>query len=245
MSKIRETIIRLIFGNNFKSNNNEVGVDKVYNEMNQAYMFDFKGYASDFEGAGTPDDSDSFGSSSESTTIGKYSTKIKIKPKDVLCELETVPTPFSLNMIDEKLAVLKDKEKLISQHYAKRELNGIIERLTLRKKYPEFKTFFDNYQNTTDEKIDNLLSKYELVMKSADIFIPEFPDDAVEVMKQYTEKMDELCGKKPVFYVIAEEYKFRKAYEKRDPILLVQSPFGFYWQILGAWDEEMLILHEL
>ena len=38
---------------------------------------------------------------------------------------------------------------------------------------------------------------------------------------------------------------FRKAYEKRDPILLAQSPFGFYWQILGAWDKEMLLLGEL
>ena len=51
--------------------------------------------------------------------------------------------------------------------------------------------------------------------------------------------------KKPVFYVIAEPDKFRKAYEKRDPILLVQSPFGFYWQILGAWDKEMILLSEL
>jgi hypothetical protein len=45
--------------------------------------------------------------------------------------------------------------------------------------------------------------------------------------------------------VIAEPDKFRKAYEKRDPILLVQSPFGFYWQILGAWDKEMMLLSEL
>jgi hypothetical protein len=57
--------------------------------------------------------------------------------------------------------------------------------------------------------------------------------------------MEELCGKKPVFYVIAEPDKFRKAYERRDPILLVQSPFGFYWQILGAWDKEMILLSEL
>ena len=50
---------------------------------------------------------------------------------------------------------------------------------------------------------------------------------------------------RPIFYVIATEDKFRKAYEKRDPILLVQSPFGFYWQILGAWDKEMILLSEL
>jgi uncharacterized lipoprotein len=47
------------------------------------------------------------------------------------------------------------------------------------------------------------------------------------------------------FYVIAEEKSFKSAAEKRDPILLVQSPFGFYWQILGAWDKEMILLSEL
>jgi hypothetical protein len=64
-------------------------------------------------------------------------------------------------------------------------------------------------------------------------------------MKKYTDNMEKLCKKKPVFYVIAEPDKFKKAYEKRDPILLVQSPFGFYWQILGAWDKEMILLSEL
>jgi hypothetical protein len=82
-------------------------------------------------------------------------------------------------------------------------------------------------------------------MNTSDLFVPEFPDDAIAVMKAYTEEMDKICSKKPVFYVIAEPDKFRKAYEKRDPILLVQSPFGFYWQILGAWDKEMILLSEL
>ena len=82
-------------------------------------------------------------------------------------------------------------------------------------------------------------------MKSSDIFIPEFPDDAIKLMKEYTENMLLICKKKPIFYVIAEPDKFKEAYAKRDPILLVQSPFGFYWQILGAWDKEMLLLSEL
>jgi len=114
-----------------------------------------------------------------------------------------------------------------------------------RKKYLEHKEFFDNYQNTTDEKIKILLGKYDLVMKTSDIFIPEFPDEAIAIMKEYTEKMETICEKKPIFYVIAEPEDFKKADEKRDPILLVQSPFGFYWQILGAWDKEMLLLSEL
>lgn len=180
----------------------------------------------------------------------KTSGKLKVKPKHVLDELETVPDPWTMLNLDDKISMLKDKIKLITNsgsnsQYTKREINGLIERLELRKKYPEFKTFFENFKNTNDEKINKLLDKYELVMKTTDVFVPDFPDDAVKIMTAYTEKMKELCGKKPVFYVIAEEKHFKKQFERNDPILLVQSPFGYYWQILGAWDEELLILSEL
>lgn len=175
----------------------------------------------------------------------KQPLKIGITPKQALKELETVPTPFSLTNLDDKITVLKDKEKLIRQSYANNEVKALIERLENRKKYPEHKNFFDSFQNTTQEKIDILLQKTGLVMKTSDIFIPEFPDDAVQVMTEYTNMVVKVTGKKPVFYVIADAKEFRSAYEKRDPILLVQSPFGFFWQILGAWDEEMLLLSEL
>jgi hypothetical protein len=238
--------------------------------LNETYLFDFKNYSSQYNGSGSffiggfNGDIDSGGvvtvgdqeNAIETNPDGTHrmrqqynvkvpSKKIKVKPKDVLHELETVPTPFSLMGLDDKIEILKDKEKLIVQHYAKREVSALIERLENRKKYVEHKAFFDSFANTTDEKIDVLLGKYQLVMKTSDIFIPEFPDEAVKVMKDYTEKLKEVCNKKPIFYVIAEESLFKKSYEKRDPILLVQSPFGFYWQILGAWDEELILLSEL
>ena len=171
--------------------------------------------------------------------------KIAVKPIDVVNELETIPTPWTLSNLQDKIEILEYKRDLITQKYSKREVEAMIERLENRKKWDKFKKFFDGYQNTTDEKIDDLLDKYDLVMKTSDLFVPEFPDVAIQTMKSYTENMMKLCKKKPVFYVIAEPDKFRKAYEKRDPILLVQSPFGFYWQILGAWDKEMMLLSEL
>lgn len=171
--------------------------------------------------------------------------KITIKPIDVLDELEKIPKIFSLEMIDEKISILKDKSELISQEYTKREIESLISRLENRKKYKEYSDFYKKFDNTDDAKIEKLLEKYDLVMKTSDIFIPEFPDEAIAIMKEYTEKTLNLCEQKPVFYVIAEPEKFRKADEKRDPILLVQSPFGFYWQILGAWDKEMIMLNEL
>ncbi len=231
--------------------------------LNDIYLFDFKNFASQYNGnglsiittggvAGPQQGQDPTDQTPPDTMIGSPNdtnksvpTKIKVKPIDVLNELETIPTPFTLTLLEEKIEILKDKSKLINQHYAKREVDALIDRLENRKKYIEHKSFFDRYQNTTDEKIDALLKKYELVMKTSDIFIPEFPDDAIRTMKEYDERSMTICGKRTVFYVIAEVQNFKKAYEKRDPILLAQSPFGFYWQILGAWNEEMLILSEL
>lgn len=242
MSKFRNKIFKFLTGLDIKDistcNNNNSMVLGNNNGLEEVYLFDFKNYQSQYYFSNevqTP-----IGISNSQTTPGK----IRIKPIDVLHELETIPNPFSLNLIDEKISMLKEKSKLIVQYYAKREVEGLIERLENRKQYLKYKEFFDSFQNTTDEKIEVILDKYELVMKPSDIFVPEFPDEAIKSMSIYTEKLQELCGKKPIFYVIAEADKFQEKYKQRDPILLVQSPFGFYWQILGAWDKEMLLLSE-
>ena len=179
--------------------------------------------------------------------------KIELKPIDVLHELERVPSSWSTVGIDEKIIILQEKGDLIKNHYAKKEVFGMIERLQNRKKYflqsktgETFKEFFTKYDSTTEEKIDELLKNHShLSVKDSDLFIPEFPNIAIQIMKQYTEKCLELCGKKPVFQVIAPTKLFKEKYKKRDPILLVQSPFGYYFDILGAWDEEMILLGSL
>lgn len=260
--KSKNPIKRFFTWLNSSSNNNKEKLSQIsfgQSGLDDTYLFDFKNWASSYNGGGGvnfQNDNDGdigiathpqpmMAMGSPNVTNKSAPTKIKIKPVDVLVELETIPTPFSLALLDEKIEILKDKSKLIVQHYAKREVDALIVRLQNRKKFTEHRAFFDRFDNTTDEKIDKLLAKYDLVMKTSDIFIPEFPDDAIATMKAYTEKMALICDKKPVFYVIAEPQLFKKAYEKRDPILLVQSPFGFYWQICGSWDKEMLLLSEL
>ena len=188
-----------------------------------------------------------------STEDKKLEIKIEVKPIDVVGELERVPTSWSQVGIDEKITILQEKTELIKNNYAKREVNGMLERLQNRKKYfiqsatgETFKEFFTKFDSTTEEKVEELVKKYpHLTLKDSDLFIPEFPDVAIEMMRQYTEKCKELCDKKPVFQVIAPAAMFKEKYKRRDPILLAQSPFGFYYDILGAWDEEMVMLSEL
>jgi hypothetical protein len=204
-------------------------------ELDERYLFDFRNYQAD-----TIQTVAAFGRDAEAPI-----PKIQVSPKAVLNELETVPSPVTLAGLDAKIDLLKQKQEIIRQKYSRRDISGLLERLKNRKVYAEHKEFFEAFPNTTDEKIGALLEKYDLQSCSADLFIPEFPDEAVKVMREYEAETVAVCGKKPVFYVIATADSFRKVTQRRDPILLAQSPFGFYWQILGAWDEEMLLLSEL
>lgn len=210
--------------------------------QDKEYLFDFLGWNSSYgayynrairmdENPATPEET----------------AKIRVKPIDVVESLYCSPRTFlDVSLIDEKIEMFKEKTELIHNTYSKEEINGFITRLEYRKKYAENKEYFEGFQTTTDEKIGVLLDKYpELVRKPVELFIPDFPKEAINKMKSYTAKVKDVTGQKPVYYVIAESDKFRKAYEKRDPILLAQSPFGFYWYILGAWDQEMLMLSEL
>lgn len=171
--------------------------------------------------------------------------RIVATPLSVMGELETVPTPFTLENLDEKIATLNDKSKMLNQRYAKAQIIGLRKRLENRKKYRDEVEFYSGFPNTTDDKIDTLLEKYKLEINTSDLFIPTFPKEAIDIMKKYTEVTKKITGETPVYYVIAEHKDFVKKREKLDPILLAQSPFGFYWQILGAWDKEMLLLSEL
>lgn len=172
----------------------------------------------------------------------------EVSPKDVFGELERIPNPVDCNpnRLAMKIELMERKINLgIDQRYTKEHMQGLIDCLKNRLRYDEFKKFYEQYQYTNMEKIEQLLQKYKLCMKESTLFVPTFPEDATKAMEDYTAKTKKLTGKRPVFYVIAKEDDFKKKWKKHDPILLVQSPFGFYWQILGAWDDEMLLLEEL
>lgn len=90
--------------------------------------------------------------------------------------------------------------------------------------------------------IENFIAKELHKLSKIEQFIADLPSDAMQVMKEYTDNTKKLCDKKAVFYIIADKEDFNKTNKRKDPILLAQSPFGHVWQILGAWDKEMLLL---
>lgn len=161
--------------------------------------------------------------------------KIKVDPTYVDDQIET---------FKEKLSMIKSQE--FDMNRGTNEIGSMLMRLENRKKYPEFESYFEEFPYTTTAKMKNLVKEHDyLKIGEVSQFLADMPKEAVEVMKSYTKQTEKLCDKKAVFYIIANKKDFQKTENRRDPILLAQSPFGHFWQILGAWDEEMLLIEEL
>lgn len=130
--------------------------------------------------------------------------------------------------------------------YGRQEVESMIERLENRTSFHEFGGDLSEYPYTTSDAIRNLLSTQKhLEAIVATPMIPDLPGDAIRKMNHYAAVTEKLCGKRPVFYLIKEKKDDKEVARRRDPILLAQSPFGFFWQILGAWDDEVKFLDEL
>lgn len=153
--------------------------------------------------------------------------------------------------VDEQIQAFKDKLNLIKtaefdMSRGVNEIASIVLRLENRKKYPEVKDFFEQFAYTTSGRINSVIKIHNnLKLGGIDQFIADLPSEASSVMKEYSKNTQKLCGKNAVFYIIADKKDFEKTEKRRDPILLAQSPFSHVWQVLGAWDEEMMFLEEL
>lgn len=232
----------------FEVNDNRFPKDRIYDFYMHMEQGTFSGNRFDVGNivGGNFANSDDHGVVPISVPQIESTPKVSLKkPIDVLNELETVPSPVKLTDLDKNIELLKLKKKLASQLYSQYNLESAIQCLENRKKYDEYKEFFEKFPCTFSDKIHELTEKYNLVIKSSEIFVPEFPEEAILIMDAYQEMTIKLCGKKPTFYVIATIDDFKAKDKKRDPILLVQSPFGYFWNVLGAWDKEMVLLSEL
>jgi hypothetical protein len=132
--------------------------------------------------------------------------------------------------------------------YGRMELESIRERLLARAHLSE-KEVADvvaKYPHTTSQLVSDLLTaQRHLRCARSDSFVPDFPKDAIQAMEEYNKLSIKVTGKKTTFYVIAKHEDFEQIQKRRDPILLAESPFGHFWQVLGAWDEEMVFLGDL
>ena len=130
--------------------------------------------------------------------------------------------------------------------FGREELKSMLERLHNRFRLNEFTNILEKYPHTTNTLINDVITNNtHLQAGKAEDFVPDFPKDAVKAMTEYNNMCIALCYKKTNFYVIAKHEDFQQKNKRRDPMLIAQSPFGFFWQVLGAWDEEMIYLGDL
>lgn len=138
------------------------------------------------------------------------------------------------------------RDYLRGSDYGKLELKSLKVRLENRRRIDEFSEILEEYPHTTSALVNDVIKEYSnLRCQVVGEFVPDMPEEAVEAMTQYNEMCQELTGLDTHFYIIADKEDFGIKDRARDPILLAQSPFGFFWQILGAWDEEMIHLGDL
>ena len=185
----------------------------------------------------------------------KSDVRVELTPKGVYeCEMlhdKSFELKTDEKYVDEQLKEFQDKLALlnVSSYDMGRgiqEVSSIVMRLENRKKYADHREFFEQYPYTTTTKISEVVKVNEhLRLGQVEQFVADMPKEATAAMKEYTAACEDLCKKKPVFYIIANKKDFERTSKRRDPILLAQSPFGHFWQILGAWDEEMLLLENL
>lgn len=181
--------------------------------------------------------------------------EVEITPKDVYTLKTLDDVGFKIKVdpkyIDEQIQQFKDKFEMIKSkdfdmNRGTVEIGSILKRMENRKLYLKHKKFFEEFPYTSTLKIKELVKQHNhLKIGEVSQFLADMPQEAVDVMKKYTAETIKLCGKKPAYYIIANKKDFKKSESRRDPILLAQSPFGHFWQILGAWDEEMLLIEEL
>lgn len=147
--------------------------------------------------------------------------------------------------IEEKLKFINDRIKFYqdtANTVVPFELLQVRDMLIARRKY---KKHYNNFawKTTSREKIQELLQKYKLSHRGLDQFIYNLPVKAVKECEKFSKVLKKTTKNKPEFSIVAPEKYFKK--QNTDPILLAKSPFGDFYYILCAWDEEVDIVREL
>lgn len=174
----------------------------------------------------------------------KEDKRKEVKPKDVMNELAGKSPDLDFTNLKEKIKAIKKRRDFIVDDLGLRaeEENQALIWLTARKKGAKLLEKFI-WPVTTQEKVNQLLSKYKLTRATINQYHLALPEEAIDEMEKFVSLWKKVTKAKPEFVILADIVKEKT--KRRDPILLASSPFGAYFFVLGAWDKEVQIMHEL
>jgi hypothetical protein len=176
--------------------------------------------------------------------------RVEVTPKDIVQEFEQ-PVDINLEDLERKLGLLYERAELYKTTIRQPippDIRHAISILEARKNYPKLAEWIP-WKTTTQEKINDLCKKYKLSHQGTEDFIPELPQEAVDEITAYRKVHEAAFSHEPkitppvVLSIIAPTSMFKT--RKGDPILLAKSPFGDFFYVLCAWDEEVAFVKDL
>lgn len=197
----------------------------------------------------SPMDDVGFGAPASGGT-GDKDGRLEFDKDAIMKELKTPPVELGTDFIQGKLALKILEVKRIISSLEKKKMDASPYReamlqLKNRKLFtPKMEEHLSHYPTTTRDKIEALSSKYKLGFHNLQGITRDVPVKAVKAIEQFCAPLEKgkISFNKDHFFLVAPVDWWRK---KRDPILLVKSPFGDYYHILYAWDKEVNIVSEL
>lgn len=164
------------------------------------------------------------------------------KPVEVVESIVIEQPVLDLNDLDKKIKVVRRRINVLTEQSChltdEREALGY---LLARQKFKKYGAKFA-WKVTTQEKINELLSKYKLMLVSFQGYAKNVPNEALDEIEQFAEAYGHITDEAPVLQLICDQ---GGPEQKKDPILLAKSPFGRWFYILGAWDKEVEYVDDL
>lgn len=180
----------------------------------------------------------------ESNNSKKEDIRELKKPVEIFEEIISTSLEIDLTDLDNKIKSVKERIKILKTHL--RNDNFVQEESALvylkaRKKYMKYKDLF-KWATTNEELINKLCKKYKVRLVGIENYYRNVPKEGVDEIKKYGDAFNKVCDMNPEFKLIIDDGGKE---QRKDPILLVSSPFGNWYYVLGAWDKEVEIIDKL
>jgi hypothetical protein len=177
--------------------------------------------------------------------------RIEKKPVEVWKELFDETPKIDTVGLDEKIKMVKKRFEYLKFLGGQTTDEDIaLKYLNARKKFLKHRKSFV-WPVTNQSKIDNLCVKYTLADTDFYSYSKCVPMEAIDELEKYIKAWNKVAGRNtvPVARLIVDDSDGSRVSEmgerKKDPILYVESPFGKWFYILGAWDKEVQYVDDI
>jgi hypothetical protein len=184
------------------------------------------------------------------SNVLKEDKRIEKLPVEVYKEIFTTTPIVDCVSLDKKIELVEKRLRVLKEVGADAHISNEKEALGFLKARTKFKKYVHLFQweTTTDELIENLLKTYKLAKVSLAQYQRNIPAEAIDELEKFSDAYEKCRDDMPILWLIIDDKKDDKGNSKerrKDPILLASSPFGAWWYVLGAWDQEVEVIDDL